>query len=48
MRDIVTHHFFRRSARARARKLNANYPTREYKVEPSKRGPARWVVVRIA
>ena len=47
--ETVSHHLLRRTARARALKLNAQHRgvvPAPYRVEKAKRGPWRWRVVR--
>lgn len=45
--SIVSHHMLRRTARARAHRLNAqDRPHVHYRVEPTQRGPWRYRVIR--
>ena len=47
MRPVtVSRHFFRRTARASERALEARFPQRDFKVVSSFRGPVGWRVVR--
>lgn len=48
MSDVtVSHHFLRRRARAKERKLEAQMPDGQFRVEKAQRGPYRWRVVRV-
>lgn len=50
---VVSRHFFRRRARARARQLNESYargattPKKLYRVGRAERGPFWWYVVKV-
>lgn len=46
MAVVTSKHFLRRTARARARSLNAHseIPGKHYQVVPASRGPYRWWV----
>ena len=44
--DPVSEHYFRRTARRKARKLNAQSIDDHYRVERARRGPYLWIVRR--
>ena len=46
---VVSHHFFRRTARKMERRLERDYRdvhNANFRVVKSRRGPARWLVVK--
>lgn len=47
MHEHESSHFFRRTARLKARQLGKLYPLREYAVESARRGPFHWAVYRV-
>lgn len=47
MHEHESSHFFRRTARRKARQLSSLHPLHEYRVEWARRGPYHWAVYRV-